>query len=62
MLKGVLPAGAVFPFDFGFVPSTEVGIEPPDPRWAEHFQVRTLTAFDPSTRGAFRYASPFDNV
>jgi inorganic pyrophosphatase len=22
MLKGVLPAGAVFPFDFGFVPST----------------------------------------
>ena len=22
MLDGVLPAGAVFPFDFGFVPST----------------------------------------
>jgi inorganic pyrophosphatase len=22
VLKGVLPAGAVFPFDFGFVPST----------------------------------------
>ncbi|MGH9943064.1 MAG: inorganic diphosphatase [Pyrinomonadaceae bacterium] len=25
MLGGVLPAGAVFPFDFGFVPSTEGG-------------------------------------
>jgi inorganic pyrophosphatase len=25
MLKGVLPAGAVFPFDFGFIPSTRGG-------------------------------------
>src|ERR1044072_8151320 len=25
VLKGVLPAGAVFPFDFGFVPSTRGG-------------------------------------
>src|SRR3982751_4713007 len=25
VLKGVLPAGAVFPFDFGFVPSTVGG-------------------------------------
>src|SRR3954467_14600285 len=25
VLKGVLPAGAVFPFDFGFVPSTRAG-------------------------------------
>jgi inorganic pyrophosphatase len=25
LLSGVLPAGAVFPFDFGFVPSTEGG-------------------------------------
>jgi inorganic pyrophosphatase len=25
MLGGVLPAGAVFPFDFGYIPSTEGG-------------------------------------
>jgi inorganic pyrophosphatase len=30
VLKGVLPAGAVFPFDFGFVPSTRA--EDGDPR------------------------------
>jgi len=47
---------------FGFVPSTDVGIEPPDPAYGEHFQVRTLTAWTAQIRGAFRYAAAFDVV
>ncbi|MEM9565691.1 MAG: N-acetyltransferase [Actinomycetota bacterium] len=47
---------------FGFVASTDVGIEPPDPGWAHVFQVRTLAAWDPAIRGQFRYAAPFDDV
>lgn len=45
---------------FGFVRSTEVGIDPPEPAWGAHFQVRTLSAFDPAARGRFVYAAPFD--
>lgn len=47
---------------FGFVLSAPLGLEPPMPNWAEHFQVRTLTGWDRSTRGAFRYAAPFDQI
>nr|WP_202451516.1 N-acetyltransferase [Streptomyces sp. SID4948] len=47
---------------FGFRTSTRFGIVPPDPAWSEHFQVRTLTAYDPALRGAFTYAEPFDNL
>lgn len=43
---------------FGFRPSRELGIEPPDPSWGEAFQVRPLAAFKPVT-GIFRYATPF---
>jgi putative acetyltransferase len=43
---------------FGFRRSSEVGIDPPDAAWAEHFQVRTLSAFT-AVRGVFRYAEPF---
>lgn len=46
---------------FGFVPSTDVGIEAPDPAWGAHFQVRTLHGFDPTRRGRFAYAAPFDS-
>jgi predicted N-acetyltransferase YhbS len=42
---------------FGFVPSTEVGITPPDPSWGEHFQARRLTGRP--VQGTFRYADPF---
>jgi predicted N-acetyltransferase YhbS len=45
---------------FGFAPSSALGIEPPDPRWGEHFQARLLTG-DPVT-GRFRYAAPFDRT
>lgn len=46
---------------FGFRPSHELGIEPPQP-WGDHFQVRTLSAWRPSIVGGFRYATPFDDL
>ena len=45
---------------FGFVRSTELGIEPPDPAWGEHFQARRLNG--PPVTGTFRYAEPFRRV
>lgn len=47
---------------YGFRTSTHHGITPPDPAWAEHFQVRPLTSYDPSLQGAFAYAEPFNHV
>ncbi len=44
----------------GFRPSTELGIEPPEPAWGGHFQARLLTGEPPS--GTFRYAAPFDTL
>ena len=44
---------------FGFVPGTSLGVLPPVASWADHFQVRTLTAYEPSLRGTFAYAAPF---
>ncbi len=45
---------------FGFVPSSVLGIKPPDPEWGEHFQVRTLSSYDATFVGRFRYAPAFD--
>jgi putative acetyltransferase len=45
---------------FGFVRATELGVEPPDPAWAEHFQARLLAG--PPVSGTFRYAAPFDRL
>ncbi|MGA5729609.1 GNAT family N-acetyltransferase [Streptomyces seoulensis] len=47
---------------FGFRVSTEYSITPPDPAWTPYFQVRTLTSYDPATRGAFAYPEPFNNL
>lgn len=47
---------------FGFVESTTAGIDPSDPAWGVHFQVRTLTAYRPDITGLFRYAAPFDSL
>jgi putative acetyltransferase len=44
----------------GVLPS--LGIEPPEPAWREHFQVRPLSAYDPRIRGRFRYAAAFTAV
>lgn len=42
---------------FGFVPSTELGVTPPQPEWGEYFQARRLGGRPVS--GSFRYAEPF---
>ena len=45
---------------FGFVRSTHLGVEPPDPTWGEHFQARLLQGGD--LHGTFRYAEPFSRL
>jgi len=47
---------------FGFRPAAELGITPPSPSWASHFQVRTLSTYQPGLRGGFRYAQPFNDL
>jgi putative acetyltransferase len=47
---------------FGFRLAGEFGITPAHPQWTEHFQVRTLTAYDPAIRGEFTYPEPFDRL
>ena len=46
---------------FGFVLAATLGITPPEPTWAPHFQVRTLTAWS-GAGGAFRYAPAFERL
>lgn len=45
---------------FGFEPSFRHGIEPPDPNWGHHFQVKILDRKRGSITGKFRYPPPFD--
>ena len=47
---------------FGFRPSTDYGIVPPQPEWGQHFQVRVLAVYRPAVRGTFTYAEPFGRV
>lgn len=47
---------------YGFRAASELGVVPPDPEWAQYFQVRTLTGYRPGMRGAFRYAEPFNRL
>ena len=47
---------------FGFRPAADLGITPPVPEWAPHFQARPLTAHTPALRGEFRYATPFTHL
>jgi putative acetyltransferase len=47
---------------FGFVPGTSLGVIPPVQRWGDHFQVRPLTTYDPTLRGPFAYATPFNDL
>jgi putative acetyltransferase len=44
---------------FGFVPSTHHGVDPPDPAWADFFQVLPLANHDRSVVGMFTYAPAF---
>jgi putative acetyltransferase len=47
---------------FAFVRADGLGIDPPVPEWGPYFQARPLTAYDPSLRGPFRYAEPFEGL
>jgi putative acetyltransferase len=47
---------------FGFIPSSDLTIDPPDPQWGIHFQVLALSAYTTQLRGTFRYAAPFDDL
>lgn len=47
---------------FGFRAAHTLGVLPPDPGWAEHFQIRPLTAWDGTVRGTFRYAPAFGRL
>ncbi|MET3810768.1 N-acetyltransferase [Arthrobacter sp. UYEF3] len=44
---------------FGFVPSTSLGVQTPDPAWAERFQLLPLAVWPGGISAAFRYAKPF---
>jgi putative acetyltransferase len=58
----VLLGNPVYYQRFGFRLSDEYGIVPPLSEWQPHFQVRTLTAYDPTLRGTFAYAEAFDGL
>ncbi len=60
-LVALLGSPAYYP-RFGFRLSGEFGIEPPEPEWRPHFQVRVLTAYQPGLRGMFAYPEPFDRT
>jgi putative acetyltransferase len=48
---------------FGFVTSTDLGIEPPVEAWGRYFQVRTLAAYDAGRHtGRFAYPAAFDGL
>lgn len=47
---------------FGFVASSDFGIDAPEAAWGSYFQVKTLSAWSPSITGTFRYAAPFDDL
>ncbi len=42
---------------FAFLPAQDLGISPPTPQWAEHLQIRRLTAWKDGITGTLRYAS-----
>ncbi len=47
---------------FGFRLSSDYQVTPPRPHWEQHFQVRTLAAYQPALRGTFAYPEPFDRA
>lgn len=55
----VLLGDSAYYLRFGFVPGRSLGITPPEPSWHEAFMARTLTTYDSTWTGEFRYAEPF---
>ena len=47
---------------FGFRPGRVAGVEPPEPAWGDHFQVRLNVPSAGAPRGRFRYAAPFADL
>ncbi len=47
---------------FGFERAAKLGIIPTDGAWGDAFQARTLSTYDPSLRGEFVYAGPFNDL
>jgi putative acetyltransferase len=47
---------------FGFRASVDYDIAPPESRWGNNFQVRTLSTYEFTLRGAFTYAEPFNRL
>lgn len=47
---------------FGFRPSTDHAVLPPDSDWGPYFQARVLSAHDEGLRGTFRYARAFQDL
>ena len=45
---------------FGFVPSTSLGVQPPEAAWGDNFQLLPLALWPGGVSGTFRYAAPFD--
>jgi len=60
-LVGLLGSLQYYP-RFGFVPGARLGVVPDEPSWASHFQVRTLTGYEPGITGEFRYPDPFYGI
>lgn len=44
---------------FGFVASTSLGVDAPDPAWGAHFQLLPLAVWPGGVSGTFHYAKPF---
>jgi len=55
----VLLGSPLYYHRFGFVLASSCGVVPPVSGWDPHFQVRTLTTYQPDLRGPFEYAEPF---
>jgi len=55
----VLLGSRLYYHRFGFVLASSLGVVPPVADWDPHFQVRTLTTYQPDLRGPFVYAEPF---
>lgn len=47
---------------FGFRPSADLAILPPDPAWGDYFQVRALSAHSVELAGTFAYSRAFDDL
>ncbi|RAM37105.1 N-acetyltransferase [Arthrobacter globiformis] len=57
--KGIALLGSTDYYSrFGFVPASTLGIEAPDRKWGDHFQLLPLALWPGGVHGTFRYAGP----